>query len=86
MLFQGGIYVFNLLDSFSAGISLLFLVIFELMVVGWIYGENDTYSSNFILLVWKRKPSLFSTTVCALADALISKACSQLMFLPNFIL
>lgn len=78
--------MFNLLDSFSAGISLLFLVIFELMVVSWIYGENDTYSSNFILLVWKRKPSLFSTTGCALANALISKTCSQLMFLPNFIL
>ena len=46
--------MFNLLDSFSAGISLLFLVIFELMVVGWIYGENDTYSNNFILLIWKR--------------------------------
>ncbi|XP_058962915.2 sodium- and chloride-dependent GABA transporter 1-like [Pocillopora verrucosa] len=38
---QGGIYVFNLLDSFSAGISLLFLVIFELMVVGWIYGAQN---------------------------------------------
>ena len=46
--------MFNLLDSFSAGISLLVLVIFELMVVGWIYGENDTYSNNFILLIWKR--------------------------------
>ena len=78
--------MFNLLDSFSAGISLLFWVIFELMVVGWIYGENDTYSNNFILLVWKRKPSLFSITGCALTNALISKTCSQLMFLPNFIL
>ena len=51
--------MFNLLDSFSAGISLLFLVIFELMVVGWIYGENDTYSNNFTfgleeetLIIW----------------------------------
>lgn len=33
--------MFNLLDSFSAGISLLFLVMFELLVVGWIYGKNN---------------------------------------------
>lgn len=33
--------MFNLLDSFSAGISLLFLVIFELLVVGWIFGKNN---------------------------------------------
>ncbi|XP_020618169.1 sodium- and chloride-dependent GABA transporter 1-like [Orbicella faveolata] len=42
---QGGIYVFNLLDSFSAGISLLFLVLFELLVVGWIYGTKRFASS-----------------------------------------
>ena len=33
--------MFNLLDSFSAGISLLFLVLFELLVVGWIYGKDS---------------------------------------------
>ena len=32
--------MFNLFDSFSAGISLLFLVTFELLVFGWIYGKN----------------------------------------------
>ena len=36
--------MFNLLDSFSAqGISLIFLVLFELLVVGWIYGKNTDY-------------------------------------------
>jgi len=31
--------VFNLLDSFSAGLSLLFIVFLELIAVVWIYGE-----------------------------------------------
>ena len=39
MLLQAGIYVFNLFDSFLAGLSLLFIVFLELIVVAWIYGE-----------------------------------------------
>ncbi|XP_028409583.1 sodium- and chloride-dependent GABA transporter 1-like [Dendronephthya gigantea] len=35
---QGGIYVFNLLDSFAAGVCLLFVVIFQLSVIGWVFG------------------------------------------------
>ena len=31
--------MFNLLDSFSAGVCLLFVVIFELIVVAWAFGE-----------------------------------------------
>lgn len=31
--------MFNLFDSFSAGLSLLFIVLLELIVVAWIYGE-----------------------------------------------
>lgn len=31
--------MFNLFDSFSAGLSLLFIVLMELIVVAWIYGE-----------------------------------------------
>ena len=31
--------MFNLFDSFSAGLSLLFIVFLELIVVAWIYGK-----------------------------------------------
>ena len=31
--------MFNLLDSFAAGVCLIFIVIFELLVVGWAFGR-----------------------------------------------
>ncbi|KAL9967788.1 hypothetical protein ACROYT_G026081 [Oculina patagonica] len=60
---NGGIYVFNLFDSFSAGLSLLFIVFLELIVVAWIYGA-DRFSrdvedmighplSKWWLICWK---------------------------------
>lgn len=37
--FQGGIYVLNVIDSQSAGLSLVFVVIFEAVAVSWGYGR-----------------------------------------------
>lgn len=45
-IFQGGVYVFNLLETFSAGVSLFFVVLMELVVVGWIYGKCNFTSSH----------------------------------------
>lgn len=39
--------MFNLFDSFSAGLSLLFIVFLELIVVAWIYGKLTLF--GFIL-------------------------------------
>ena len=36
-------YVFNLFDAFSCGLSLMFVALFELVVVGWVYGKNSLY-------------------------------------------
>lgn len=38
---QGGMYWFNLIDNYSAGLSLLFIGFFELIAVAWIYGANE---------------------------------------------
>ena len=35
---QGGIYVLNLFDSHSGGLSLVLVVIFEAVAVSWGYG------------------------------------------------
>lgn len=36
---QGGIYVLNVFDSQSGGLSLIFVVIFEAVAVSWGYGR-----------------------------------------------
>lgn len=42
LLFQGGIYVFTLLDHFAAGTSILFGVLIEAIGVAWFYGKDKT--------------------------------------------
>lgn len=36
---QGGMYIFNLMDYQTAGLSLLFISLMEVIAVGWIYGR-----------------------------------------------
>ncbi|XP_032237151.1 sodium- and chloride-dependent GABA transporter 1 isoform X2 [Nematostella vectensis] len=47
---KGGMFVFNLFDSFSCGLSLLFVVCFELLVIGWIYGARR-YADNISQMI-----------------------------------
>ena len=39
-LFQGGMYVLNLYNWQSGGVSLLFLALFEVVTVAWGYGAD----------------------------------------------
>jgi len=42
LLPQVGIYVFQLMDHYTAIVSIMFLAFFEVIGVCWIYGERET--------------------------------------------
>lgn len=46
-LFQGGIYVFTLLDHFAAGTSILFGVLIEAIGVAWFYGKVEAFPGGW---------------------------------------
>ncbi|XP_031564337.1 sodium- and chloride-dependent GABA transporter 1-like [Actinia tenebrosa] len=54
---QGGVYVFHIMDKQSGGLSLIFVSIFECIVIGWFYGV-DRFSENIQEMLGKR-PSLY---------------------------
>ncbi|NXL28648.1 S6A12 protein, partial [Glaucidium brasilianum] len=46
---EGGMYIFQLFDYYAAsGTCLLFLAIFEVICVGWVYGNNNDLTSDFV--------------------------------------
>ncbi|KAK3752231.1 hypothetical protein QZH41_012237, partial [Actinostola sp. cb2023] len=60
---QGGIYVFNIMDRQSGGLSLIFVSIFECIVVAWCYGKifplgADRFCDNIEEMIGQR-PNLY---------------------------
>jgi len=60
---QGGMYVLQLMDHYSAGFGVLVIAIVECVAVSWIYG-NTIYSHNSIDLFHFRPIIYARTTLC----------------------
>lgn len=71
LLFQGGIYVFTLLDHFAAGTSILFGVLIEAIGVAWFYGKDETFPGAGVL---RRAGDLATVLLlCGCAAAFLAK-------------
>lgn len=55
---QGGQYVLNLMDTYSAGVSLLFIALCEVIALMWIYGVRN-FSEDFKFMLGKSPPWFF---------------------------
>lgn len=47
---QGGMYIFQLLDWYSASISVILICVFEVVMVSWIYG-NKRFSEDIFFMI-----------------------------------
>ncbi|XP_074641090.1 sodium- and chloride-dependent GABA transporter ine-like [Tubulanus polymorphus] len=54
---NGGIYFFQLIDYFAAGISLMYLAFFEVVAITWVYGANKL--ARNVKEMTGREPQLF---------------------------
>lgn len=76
---QGGMYIFNLMDYQTAGISLLFVTLMEIVVVGWIYGV-DRFSDDIEIMTGQRPRLWFR--ICW---KYISPVCTLIIIMANVI-
>jgi len=62
---NAGQYVFQIMDEYGGGMSVLWIAIFEMVCISWIYGANNIGKDfNFMLdISLKRIPSLISHVV-----------------------
>lgn len=56
-LIQGGIYYFQLIDHYSASVTIMFLAFFEIIAISWFYGVRRL--SKNIKQMTGRAPSLY---------------------------
>ena len=53
---QGGVYIFQLFDWYSATFSLMFLALLESIVIAWVYGGNRLYADLEMMIGHKPGP------------------------------
>ncbi|XP_077994452.1 sodium- and chloride-dependent taurine transporter-like [Glandiceps talaboti] len=57
LIMEGGMYVFQIFDYYSAsGIALLWVSFFQASAIGWVYGPKRMYKHFELMLGWKPDP------------------------------
>ena len=50
MCFQGGVYLFELMNLYSAGISVIILALVEVILVNYVYGKKTDEMDLFLFV------------------------------------
>ncbi|XP_001631770.2 sodium- and chloride-dependent GABA transporter 1 isoform X1 [Nematostella vectensis] len=78
-VFQGGMWIFNLMDYQVAGLSLLIVALLEIITIGWIYGV-DRFSDDVEYMTGRRPMRWFR--ICW---KYVSPLCTLAIILANLI-
>jgi len=70
MVTEGGFYLFNLVDVFIGGFPLLFVGLFESVLISYVYGFNR-FSEDIGLMLGKKPNLFFRLTWCIVSPGLL---------------
>ena len=77
-LLQGGMYVFQILDSYAvSGFCLLFLIFFECIAISWAFGVNRFYDGikdmigYYPFMFWKLCWTITTPLICIVSASAV---------------
>ncbi|XP_046564791.1 sodium- and chloride-dependent glycine transporter 2-like [Haliotis rubra] len=72
-LFQGGVYIFQLVDWYVGAVASYVIAILECLAVGWCYGA-ERFSADVEMMTGKRLPVIYKVSCFIITPVVMSAA------------